>query len=119
MRIFITIIIINLFLIIKINYAQDTISTSQAKDFVGEYKYIKGDVQQITTAKKSEITYINFDGMYPNQTFTAVIFKDKKDLFDLMIFRKSDYVVIYGLIELYKEKPQIILKEASQLVRWE
>ena len=98
------------------SYSQDTISSSQAKDFVGEFKYVKGFVAEISTASKSGITYLNFENKFPDNIFSAVIFKDYKDVFDFTVLNKCKNIVIYGKIEMYKEKPQIVLKEASQIV---
>jgi hypothetical protein len=113
----------NIFLVIafclvamNFSFAQDTISTSQAKDFVGEFKYVKGHVAEVSTASKSGITYINFDSKYPDNIFSAVIFKDNKDAFDFTALSKCTTIVIYGKIEMYKEKPQIVLKEATQII---
>ena len=106
------------FAALNLSYAQDTITTSQAKDFVGEFKYVKGNVAEVSTSK-SGMTYINFDNKHPDNIFSAVIFKDNKDAFDFAVLNKCTIIVIYGKIELYKEKPQIVLKEASQIIRWE
>ena len=104
---------------LNLSYAQDTISTSEVKNFVGEFKYVKGNVAEISTASKSGITYLNFDKKYPESTFSAVIFKDNKDVFDFEVLNKCKNIIIYGKIELYKDKPQIVLKEASQIIRCE
>jgi len=106
------------FAALNLSYAQDTISTSQAKDFVGEFKYVKGNVAEVSTTK-SGMTYINFDNKHPDNIFSAVIFKDNKDAFDFAVLNKCTIIVIYGKIELYKDKPQIVLKEATQIIRWE
>jgi exonuclease VII large subunit len=100
---------------LNLSYAQDTISASQTKDFVGEFKYVKGSVAEVSTSK-SGTTYINFEDKYPNSIFSAVIFKDNKDAFDLAILNKCKNIIIYGKIELYKDKPQIVLNEAKQII---
>jgi len=104
------------FIALNLSFAQDTITTSQAKDFVGEFKYVKGFVAEISTASKSGITYLNFENKFPDNIFSAVIFKDYKDAFDFTVLNKCKNIVIYGKIELYKDKPQIVLKEASQII---
>ena len=103
---------------LNLSYAQDTITTSQAKDFVGEFKYVKGNVAEVSTSK-SGMTYINFDNKHPDNIFSAVIFKDNKDTFDFAVLNKCTNIVIYGKIELYKDKPQIVLKDAAQIIRCE
>jgi hypothetical protein len=105
--------------VLNLSYAQDTISTSQAKDFVGELKFVKGHVAEISSASKSGITYINFENKFPNNIFSAVIFKDNKDAFDFTVLNKCTNIIIYGKIETYKDKPQIVLKEVSQIIWWE
>ena len=100
---------------LNLSFAQDTISASQTKDFVGEFKYVKGIVAEVSTTK-SGMTYINFDNKYPNNIFSAVIFKDNKDAFDFAILNKCTNIIIYGKIELYKDKPQIVLNEANQII---
>jgi exonuclease VII large subunit len=100
---------------LNLSFAQDTISASQTKDFVGEFKYVKGIVAEVSTTK-SGMTYINFDNKYPNNIFSAVIFKDNKDAFDFAILNKCTNIIIYGKIELYKDKPQIVLNEAKQII---
>ena len=100
---------------INLSYAQDTITSSQAKEFAGEFKFVKGTAAEVSTTK-SGITYINFDNKYPDNIFSAVIFKDFKDVFDLAAISKCKNIVVYGKIEIYKDKPQIVLKEASQIV---
>jgi len=107
------------FVALNFSYAQDTITSSQAKDFVGEMKYVKGHVAEISTASKSGITYINFELKHPDNNFSAVIFKDNKDAFDLTILNKCTNIIIYGKIELYKDKPQIVLKDPTQIIWWE
>lgn len=101
---------------LNVSFAQDTITTAQAKDFVGEFKYVKGFVAEISTASKSGITYLNFENKFPDNIFSAVIFKDYKEAFDFTALNKCKNIVIYGKIEMYKEKPQIVLKEASQII---
>jgi len=100
---------------LNFSFAQDTISASQTKDFVGEFKFVKGHVAEVSTSKSGTI-YINFEDKYPNSIFSAVIFKDNKEAFDIAVLSKCTSIIIYGKIELYKDKPQIVLKEAKQII---
>jgi exonuclease VII large subunit len=102
----------------NLSNAQDTLSASQTKDFVGEFKYVKGHVAEVSTSKSGTV-YINFEDKYPNSIFSAVIFKDNKDASDFAVLNKCTNIVIYGKIELYKDKPQIVLKDAAQIIRCE
>ena len=105
------------------NYTPENLGLKQvdpSKDLVStqEFKYVKGNVAEVSTTK-SGMTYINFDNKHPDNIFSAVIFKDNKDAFDFAVLNKCTNIVIYGKIELYKEKPQIVLKDAAQIIRWE
>lgn len=112
------ILILLIFIQASFIFAQDTITTSQAKDFIGEYKYVKGYVAEISITK-SGTTYINFDKKYPDNTFTGVIFKKHTGVFNFTIINKDGMLMIYGKIELYKGKPQIILNEPNQMFQVE
>jgi hypothetical protein len=66
---------------------------------------------------KGTPTFLNAGGAYPNDLLTIVIwensrkeFKDKPEE-----FYKNKNVCITGKVELYKEKPQIVVHEESQL----
>jgi hypothetical protein len=95
-------------------FAQNTYSASEAIDHVGEYAYIKGKVYQVYISKKGHI-FLNMDGQYPNQPFTAVIFQSDAYKFNYVKSLENKTIVVKGIINLYKNKPEIILKNPEQL----
>lgn len=66
---------------------------------------------------KGSTTLVNFGAAYPNQLFTAVIHKDVRDQMLLEPTEenlKNKKVTVTGKVEMYKGKPQIVIKDPSQ-----
>ncbi len=97
-------------------YSQDTISSKEAKNFIGEVKIVKGPVAGIFKSNKGTVL-INFDEDHPNSTFVAVI-KDAANI-SYSELKVGSTLTITGKIEDYKGKPQIILTEQSQILKIE
>jgi DNA/RNA endonuclease YhcR with UshA esterase domain len=62
-------------------------------------------------------TFINFGRPYPNQVFTAVVFKNKSRLFPNVHELGGSEVLVSGEIRLYKGKPEIIIEDPKQIKR--
>ena len=67
---------------------------------------------------KGTPTFLNAGGSYPNAPLTIVIWADARATFTEKPekFYKDKAVYIYGKVELYKEKPQIVVYKQEQLV---
>jgi hypothetical protein len=97
-----------------------TYTTDEAAAHVGEYAQVCGVVSSGHYAKSSKgrPTFLNLDGHYPDQKFTIVIWGDDRYKFKSPEHRfKHQKICVRGLIESFKGKPQIILKEKEQLGR--
>ena len=104
----------------NISYSQTEISSEKAKYYVGENVLITGKIKEIKESSTGNI-FLNFEKKYPNNPFTIVIFaSDRADI-------QSDFrtnwvnlvnvtITVSGIIETYKDKPEIILKKAEQIV---
>ena len=90
------------------------IPASQAKDFVGSEKTVTGKVAEVNVAER--LIRINFDKPFPNQTFTAVIFAAKTNLFPEVEKLKDKTVEVSGKIAMFRDRPQIVLTSTNQLV---
>ena len=90
------------------------IPISRAAEHVGETMTVEGRVADVFTSNKGN-TFLNFGARYPNQTFSAVIFVREASLFVNVHALDGKTVRVSGRITLYEGKPQIILKDASQL----
>jgi len=96
-------------------YADEkTVPDSLAKNHVGESVAVKGVVAKVSVSG-SGTTYLNFGGTFPNQTFTAVIFASEASAFTNPKQWEGKRVIAKGKVELYKGKPEIVLRKASQL----
>jgi hypothetical protein len=96
----------------------DKITAAQAKDYVGKQATVCGVVASANFAARSkrQPTFLNLDKPYPDHVFTAVIWIEDRPKFgapetDL----KGRRICVSGLVESYQSKPQIILRERSQL----
>lgn len=89
------------------------IKSSEAASKIGSSAVVTGYVADVTIREK--VAYLNFDGKYPKNTFTAVVFADKFDYFGDLMMYKNKTVEVKGKIGQYSGKPQIILNNKSQI----
>lgn len=97
--------------------SQDTVSSKDAKNFIGETRIVKGIVASVFVSNKGTVL-INFDEPYPNATFVAVI-KTGSSGVSYADVKKGSVLTILGKIEEYKGKPEIIITEQSQIIKVE
>ena len=98
-------------------FSQDTVSSKDAKNFIGETRIVKGIVASVFVSNKGTVL-INFDEPYPNETFVAVI-KTGSSGVSYADVKKGSVLTISGKIEEYKGKPEIIITEQSQIIKVE
>jgi hypothetical protein len=102
------------------SYGQTEVKLEQLKNHVGDTVKVKGKIygaRYLETAKNTP-TLINVGGAYPNQLLTIVIWGYVKKEFDYDPGDKKNVggiAVVTGKVELYKEKPQIVVNDPSQL----
>ena len=96
-----------------LGFSQDTITATQAKDFIGKEIVLKGKIASVKMAGEGKSTnYINVDFAYPNSVFTVVI---PNYALDKLSFNIEDSVgkqiVVKGKVQVYdkdvKQIPQI------------
>jgi len=91
-----------------------TILAGQAASHIGETATVEGTATEVKVSRGGT-TFVDIDGVYPSQTFTAVIFAgDTVAVGDLSGLRGKT-VDITGTIRLYRGKPEIIVKSRSQI----
>ena len=86
---------------------------SETSSKVGSNALVTGYVADVVIRDK--VAYLNFDGKYPKNTFTAVIFPEKYELFGDLKSYKNKTVEVKGKIGTYSGKPQIILNNKNQI----
>jgi len=97
-------------------YAQQrTIGDTAAGSVVGQTLTVEGTVAGVTVLRTGT-TFLNFGAPYPNQTFTAVIFRSAASGFPNPQQWEGKRVRVTGKVQLYRGKPEVILNETSQLV---
>jgi endonuclease YncB( thermonuclease family) len=88
-----------------------------ASNYIGKEIILEGKVVSTYRSPKSNTVFLNFEKPYPNQCFSAVIFNS--DLYKFVKNPENYYlnktVRVFGKIQEYQGKPEIILKNASQI----
>ena len=88
-------------------FSQDTITSFQAKDFIGKEIFLKGKIASFKMASEGKTNnYINIDKAYPNNIFTIVIPNKALETLGFKIEESKDKVIIVkGKIEVYEKDP--------------
>lgn len=86
--------------------------------YIGKLVRVTGKVVTSHIAKSGTVRFLNF-GANPNAAFTAVIFTNDLEKFRVLGEPTEYYlhkkVALTGTLEMYKGKPQIILKTTKQI----
>lgn len=108
-----------LFLSFK-SFSQETITSSQAKDFVGKEVFLTGKVagtKKVIGKSEKPVLFLNIDKEYPENEIVVVIFSD---VLSQLKFTEVDLrektIKVKGKVGIFKEKPQIILENEASLV---
>lgn len=95
----------------------DVVAACLTGKYLGKELIVEGKVVDTHSDLKSNTVFLNFEKAYPNQCFTGVIFGS--DLYKFVQNPENYYlnktVRIMGEIKEYKGKPEIILKDPSQI----
>ena len=89
------------------------IPASAAKQHIDADAIVSGKIAEVNRAER--LVRLNFDKPFPNQTFTAVIFANKTNLFPEIEKLKDKNAEISGKIAQYRGRPEIILTSPNQL----
>jgi len=89
------------------------ITPEEAAKHVGEKVTVRGTVFQVFVSKSKNV-YLNFGAKFPNQTFAAAVLIQKTpallaDGSDWLTVLEGKEVSVTGTVELYKDKPEIVL----------
>ncbi|WP_445722595.1 hypothetical protein [Flavobacterium sp.] len=99
------------------SFCQETIALDSISKYEGKMVTICETVQS-TFLTKSNTTMLNFGKPYPNQTFVVIIFG--KDLINFSYkpseFLKDKTICITGKVIMYKDTPEFIVKQESEIL---
>ena len=91
----------------------DPISPQEAAAHVGQVVTIEGVVS--VYASRSGVVFVDMGGAGREAPFSAVILQDRVAAFPAIQAMNGKVVDVTGLIELFKGKPEIVLKSADQI----
>jgi DNA/RNA endonuclease YhcR with UshA esterase domain len=91
------------------------VQPKDAAAYAGQTATVEGTVSDVHTAKGSGMTFLDLGGRYPENPFTAVIFRDHASQFPNVGSLAGKTVDVTGTVTIYKGKPQIILQYPGQL----
>jgi DNA/RNA endonuclease YhcR with UshA esterase domain len=99
--------------------AQQKITLEEVSKHINDSITVCGKIYggKYLDAAKNQPTFLNMGATYPNQLLTIVIWGSTRKLF---AYKPEDHlkakeVCVTGKVELFKEKPQIIITQAKQL----
>jgi hypothetical protein len=100
--------------------AQTSIKLEEVKSHIGDSIQTSGKISGVRYFPKAKggPTLVNIGGAFPNQLLTVVIpdsLRSKMPWESVESFLQDKEVIVIGKIELYKEKPQIVISHLSQL----
>lgn len=92
------------------------IDACQSKYYYDQKVIVEGLIVD-TYRSKTDTVFLNFGAPYPKNCFVAVIFKSDQNKFidKPEIYFKNKIVRIMGKIKEYQGRPEIILKDSSQI----
>jgi len=100
--------------LLVVSHATQIVQWNEAHNFYGQHVTVKGKI--VSTYNSGKACFLNFHPNY-KKYFTAVIFRSS---FNRFPSNPEDYyylkeVLVTGKIKEYKGKPEIILKDPSQI----
>jgi len=95
------------------------IAAADAINNVGETLAVCGNVAAGVYNRRSQQknTYLNFDKAFPENTFTAIIFRKNRKHFDYKPEKlEGKWICVYGLVAMMNGKPEINVIIPEQIV---
>lgn len=86
------------------------VSAKDARLHAGETLAVCGVVASGVYNRRSQQknTYLNFDKPYPDNTFTAIIYRKNRKHFDYKPEKlEGQWICVYGMVTMYRGNPEI------------
>jgi DNA/RNA endonuclease YhcR with UshA esterase domain len=101
------------------SHSQTTVKLTYLSDYIGDSVHVCGKVEsaRYMHAVDDSITLINIGGKYPDQLLTVVIWRPYRAQFvgKPEIDWIGKQVCVTGKVEMYREKPQITVRQTAQV----
>jgi len=98
--------------------SQRKLSTSEARDHIGEQATVCGKVASTRYAAttRGKPTFLNLDKPYPNQIFTVLIWGENREKFGAPEEKYRDkQVCVTGKITEYRGAPEIVVSDPQSI----
>jgi DNA/RNA endonuclease YhcR with UshA esterase domain len=93
----------------------DPITPADTPRHVGQSVTVEGVVSEVNTTDRAGVTFVDMGGHYPNNAFTAIIFKADAGKFPDVGALTGKTIDVTGTIKLYKGKTEIFVNDAAQI----
>ena len=95
---------------------KNLVEAKEAVNYVGKSITVCSRIYGIRSTEK--ITQINIEAPFPNSPFTIIIFANSYNKFPQPIaeYYKDKNICVKGKVELYKDKPQIIIDNPEDII---
>jgi len=98
--------------------SQRKLSTSEARDHIGEQATVCGKVASTRYAAttRGKPTFLNLDKPYPNQIFTVLIWGENREKFGAPEEKYRDkHICVTGKITEYRGAPEIVVSDPQNI----
>lgn len=95
--------------------AQKKIELQDISRHVGDSVIVGGKVASSRAVNGGKLLLINLGGAYPNQLLTVVLNEELQKALEESLKRELQTLSVAGKVELYRDKPQIVLKSPAQI----
>ncbi len=93
---------------------ENVINFQEAFYHIGEEYWVEGEIDHVFVSENNNY-FLNFCENYRECPFSAVIFADQKNDFGDIGKWEGSKIYIYGEIETYEKRPQIIINQPDQI----
>lgn len=110
----INLVIILSFITSVLAFSQIKITPAEAKNYIGKKETITGKIDQIHLTNTGTY-FLNMGGKYPDNPFTAIIFKSDTSKFGNVQSYEGKEVEVSGMVKEYNDETEIILESKEQI----
>jgi hypothetical protein len=101
-------------------YRIPSISAYDANEYIGDIAIVYGDILATEYSPENDEYYLYIGQYFPNQDFSIVVPGNIAREYSVNpdLYFQNAHIAVSGLITSYNNKPEIIVKRASQLSRY-
>lgn len=95
--------------------AQKNIELTEVAKHVGDSVVVKGKVFGTKAVSGGKLLLVNLGGAYPNQLLTIALQEEVQKVLAEPLKANLEEIAVAGKVELFKEKPQILITDPAQI----